>query len=229
MSQVHWVNVPAPAVASSVDLVAPSRAERGLFKKIEQYRKRLGRSTSTVELIDGRTRKLGRVAQVSPVWGRRLFRLIRMAQPQRCLELGTSSGFSAAYQAAALDLNGSGRLITLEGAPAVAQLAVQNLAALALSADVIPGLFKDTLDGALELLEEVDYAFIDGHHDEHATLRYLDQIAPYLTSGAVVVFDDIRWSRGMRRAWAKIRKHAAFWSTASWGRMGLCLVNSKKG
>ena len=66
---------------------------------------------------------------------------------------------------------------------------------------MVTGRFQDTLQGVLQERAPVDYAFIDGHHDEHATLRYFDQIHPHLAETALVIFDDVAWSAGMRRAW----------------------------
>ena len=42
-------------------------------------------------------------------------RLVRELRPHSCLELGTGVGVSAGYQAAAMELNGVGRLLTLDG------------------------------------------------------------------------------------------------------------------
>jgi predicted O-methyltransferase YrrM len=43
----------------------------------------------------------------------------------------------------------------------------------------------------------LDFAFIDGHHDERATVAYFQQMKPSLSPGAVVLFYDIKWSSGM--------------------------------
>ena len=48
------------------------------------------------------------------------------------------------------------------------------------------------------------YAFIDVHHDDKATVACFKQILPYIADEAVIVFDDISWSDGMKRAWKKI-------------------------
>lgn len=200
------------------------------FRRIEARRRRLAASTAEVMLISGRRRTVGRVAQIPAPWGRRLARLVRTIKPTRCLELGTSSGFSACYQGAALVLNGRGRLVTLEGAAEVAALATKNLQALRISTvEVVAGMFADTLPRVLEQLGTIDYAYIDGHHDHDATLRYLEMISGRLAARAVVMFDDITWSDGMRRAWKEIRRHSAFASTADLGRMGLCVAAERKG
>ena len=65
------------------------------------------------------------------------------------------------------------------------------------------GLFEDTLESALG--EPVDFAFIDGHHQYEPTLDYFDRIWRRSREGAVFIFDDIRWSVGMERAWARLK------------------------
>ena len=68
---------------------------------------------------------------------------------------------------------------------------------------VITGRFQDVLDDTLADLREVDYVFIDGHHDEKATLDYFNRIYPFLSKNAIVLFDDISWSEGMKRLGGK--------------------------
>jgi predicted O-methyltransferase YrrM len=66
---------------------------------------------------------------------------------------------------------------------------------------LVHGRFHDTLPHMLERLGRVEFAFVDGHHDEQATVQYVDTIAGAATEDAVFVIDDIRWSDGMTRAW----------------------------
>jgi predicted O-methyltransferase YrrM len=163
------------------------------------------------EMHDGRVvlRTVGqicRTASMQPKWTGLLFRLIRQYRPTVCLELGTSLGISAAYQAAALELNDHGRILSLEGSESLASLARGNLDSLGLNrVELVVGRFQDTLEDVLAQNGPIDYVFIDGHHDESATQSYFRQVCPHLTDGAVLVFDDISWSPGMRRAWDTIR------------------------
>ena len=160
------------------------------------------------------------------VWAMLLFHLIRKLKPLACVELGACLGLSAAYQTAALELNGAGRLVTLEGAPSFAAIASRNLESLALThrASVVVGRFEDALGNVLNGFGKVDYAFIDGHHDERATIRYFDQIILYLSDRALVVFDDIAWSPGMQRAWQRISDDPRVDVTIDFLNMGVALV-----
>jgi predicted O-methyltransferase YrrM len=163
----------------------------------------------------------------SPFWARLLFMLVREARPARCLELGSNLGLSAAYQASALRLNGTGLLVTLEGAEPRARLARQNLARLGLdNATVVTGEFRNTLAGILEVDPPVDFAFIDGHHDEHATREYFERIAARAAPTAIIVLDDISWSDGMKRAWRSIRSDSRVALAVDLRVIGLCLLRA---
>jgi predicted O-methyltransferase YrrM len=179
------------------------------------------------------TRSVGQICKATskpPRWAFLLFQLVRHLQPSRCLELGTSVGISAAYQAAALGLNGRGTLVTLEGAEPVAAQAVDSLDRLGLAdhARVVVGRFQDTLPEVLAELEPVDYAFIDGHHDRDATERYFGDIAPHAAENAVLVLDDIAWSTGMKEAWDAVRRDERVTAAVDLGGLGLCTLGRSR-
>jgi predicted O-methyltransferase YrrM len=155
-----------------------------------------------------------------------LYLLVREFKPSVAFELGTNVGISSAYQAAALKLNGGGRLITLEASPYRLRLAKRLHERLGLTDEVSyrPGLFSDTLGRALKESGPVDYAFIDGHHQYRPTLDYFDMICRRATEGAVFVFDDIVWSSGMKRAWGEIKADKRAAVAADFGTMGVCVL-----
>jgi predicted O-methyltransferase YrrM len=159
-----------------------------------------------------------------PLWGLFLLRLVRAYGPRRCLELGTAFGISATYQAAGLELEHKGHLITVEGAPEVAALARLTISAVGLSPRVTveTGRFRDVLPSIL--LKPIGYAFIDGHHDEHATLEYFNLIAGSIEPPCLIVLDDIRWSSGMARAWMEISALSRVRVAADLGEIGVCVL-----
>ncbi len=175
------------------------------------------------------TRTVGAVsrASVRPSVGRLLYALVREFEPTSCLELGACLGLSAAYQASALAEAGEGTFVTLEGQPAFADRARETLAHLGLgNAEVVTGPFQDTLGDVLDRAAPVDYAYIDGHHDEQATQDYFQQLLPHLADESVLVFDDINWSEGMRRAWAAISAHPAVAVVADLYVVGVVVVRA---
>jgi len=159
------------------------------------------------------------------LWALLLFKLIRKMQPETAVELGTCIGISAAYQSAALQLNGKGSLITIEGSEAIAGLAKKNLESLNLqNVEIRCGTFKEVLPEIFATTSALDYVFVDGHHDEQATIAYFELLLPHLSPGALLTFDDISWSNGMRRAWEKIRKHPAVSFSVDLKMLGICKI-----
>lgn len=224
-------------VATQQRRTAPE--EQIWIERIEGLRKRLAASDAIVEARlaeytgdeadahEVRVHTMSNLAhqKAQPLlWGLLLFRLIREFRPATCLELGTGLGISTAYEAAAVALNGHGRLITLEAAASRVELARRNFDELGLEEiDVRRGRFHETLEGALHDLGRVDFAFVDGHHAERATIGYFDRIATYLSDPGVVVFDDIRWSDGMARAWNVVRSDERVAVSVDLGRAGVCV------
>jgi predicted O-methyltransferase YrrM len=167
-----------------------------------------------------------RIASGPPRSALLLLELVHDFRPASAVELGTSLAISTAYMAAALELSGEGRLVTLEGAGTVAERAGRNLARLGLDGrvEIVVGRFQDTLGGVLARVAPVDYAFVDGHHDGDATLAYFEQLAPSLSEDALLVFDDVSWSRGMAKAWERIRSDERVSLSVDLFQIGLCVV-----
>jgi predicted O-methyltransferase YrrM len=163
---------------------------------------------------------------VPPRWGTFLLRLVRELAPRSCLELGTGLGISTAYQAAALELNGSGRLTTLEGARAWAAVAQQGLSALGLAAraEVKVGPIDETLADVLARISPIDYAYLDADHAEEATVGHFDAVLPHLSPGAIVVLDDISFTQEMWSAWNVIGGRDRVSTRLALNRMGVVVV-----
>ena len=141
--------------------------------------------------------------------------------------MGTCLGISASYQATALKLNRSGKIITLEGAESLASLATQNFQMLNLdNVNVVVGPFHNTLDKVLDKYKPIDYMFIDGHHDEKATLDYFEQVYPFLSEKAMLLFDDISWSNGMKRAWAALEVDQRINLSVDLSTIGVCIIDN---
>jgi predicted O-methyltransferase YrrM len=235
-----------PIFAAIIDTVDNKfdEAEKNWVGRIEELRRRMAGSAEKLEVMEygaepgdskltedamyrGRAicRTIGQQCTLTSRASREallLLRLVRQLKPRTCIELGTSVGISACYQAAALKLNGAGRLVTMEGADSVASVAIRNFTDLGLdNVEVVRGRFQDTLSKVLSANSPVDYAFIDGHHDEAATVRYFTAFVPALAGAKVVVFDDIRWSDGMKRAWDAIRRHRHVRTSVDLGSMGI--------
>jgi Predicted O-methyltransferase len=220
--------------------------EKCFFTSIEQIRQNFLSNSTSVLVVDfgvGKPEEIrskkeikegithlstyGEIALGSKpeIWAVLLSNLIRQFQPITGIELGTCIGISAAYQGVAIKLNGKGQLFTLEGSPAIADIARDNLKSLDLDmVSVITGRFIDTLPKILEENAPIDYVFIDGHHDEKATWDYYQLLLPFLSSQALLVFDDISWSSGMKNVWKKIASNNKVALSVDLDMVGICVM-----
>lgn len=244
-------DVPSSLLAQALDAALHDRLttrERAWVDSIEALRKRadaskrmirmedFGAGTPTAnltadEMYRGRfiEKTLGAFSHASKpyLWTSVLFQLVRKFQPNAIIELGCCVGISGSYQAAAQKLNNRGRLWTLEGASELAAVSRGHFAELGLdNVTVVQGRFQDTLDGVIAQAAPIDYAFIDGHHDERATLDYFEQLLPHLAPRALLVFDDVDWSDGMKRAWQKIQSDPRVAVSVETRTLGLCVIDA---
>lgn len=213
---------------------------------VDALRRRLAASTAGVEVVDHGAGSRGTNAPVRPVakvyrwaatrpaWGRFLFGLVRALRPARVLELGTNLGVGAAHLAGALALTEAeggpaGRLVTLEGAPALAALAAGHLARLGHAVGdgpgdrvrIVVGPFAETLPAVAAEAGPFDLVFVDGHHEAEAALAYLAVVEPFLSPGALVVLDDVEPGQPVRQAWRRLRAERPEAATFYAGRYGL--------
>jgi predicted O-methyltransferase YrrM len=158
-----------------------------------------------------------------PRYGRLLFRLTRFFRPKIMIELGTSLGISAMYQALGF---AEGNLYTLEGCPETASVARENFADAGLhSIECITGDFDSSLSRLLAETGTFDYLFIDGNHSYEATLRYFNLAKQYASVDSVIVFDDINWSEGMKVAWKQICADEKVTISIDFFQLGLVFFN----
>lgn len=231
----------------SAALGRPSTEERRYIHRIETMRSLLLSSQRPLRIADfgagtahqfdsGEAetthyvqRTLGQMTTSSkpPRWAYLLFRMVRTLQPDSCLEMGACVGISASYIASALELNGRGRVLSLEGADVLAERSRRTLEDLDLSerAEVRIGRFSDTIEAAINELRPIGFAFIDGHHIESATLDYMNALAPAMADEAVMVFDDINWSEGMASAWRQICQDERFALTLDLRSVGIAVMS----
>ncbi len=187
------------------------------FSSIESLRKLLKQDSRKITILDlgagslrtkSSTRKIKSIASTSlssPFSCKILFKIVNLYKPATILELGTSLGISALYHHFAA-LNA--RLITLEGADEIAELAKQNFLRLeAKSIELIKGSFDETLPIALKKLEKLDYLFLDGNHRKAPTLSYFEKCLEFAHENSIFVIDDIYWSEEMTEAWQAIKDH----------------------
>ncbi|KAA3621091.1 MAG: class I SAM-dependent methyltransferase [Bacteroidetes bacterium] len=212
-----WHDVHSPFVSRLMEEVVENRRVYYTYFIIEKLREKLLNNPSKItitdhgagsKITDASQRRISDLAKNSAIaahQGKQLFNLVRMTKPKTMLEFGTSLGISALYQAGAAPL---ARFITMEGCPNTARVASNNLKNLGMNnIEVMQGPFRDNLPKALNSLQKVDFIFLDGDHQEGATMSYFEQCLPYLHDDSVFVIADIYWSASMAKVWQSLKSH----------------------
>jgi predicted O-methyltransferase YrrM len=186
----------------------------------------LGAGSKTLKSNQRKVSDIAKKSLKKSKFAEMLFRLVQNYNCNQVLELGTSLGITTAYLAKA---NKSGVVTTIEGCSEISKLARQNLKDLDCgNVDVITGDFDTVLPSLLPKMNPIDLLFIDGNHSEDATLRYFELCKPYLSDSAIVVLDDIHWSRGMHSAWEKALKNEKVGMSIDVFEMGILFMYGSK-
>ena len=106
----------------------------------------------------------------------------------------------------------------------IAEKAARNFSKMDMqNIEVDVGNFDLHLEKTLLKFNRLDFVFIDGNHRQEATIRYFKQILPKLHPGSIMVIDDIHRSKGMHRAWEKLREHEKVSISIDLFRLGIVL------
>lgn len=242
---LHWLSartlhlIHSPFVYDFCTKVLPHKHSQ-MGENIENLRKKLLKDETTLLLTDFGAGMLGKaavqkeknIAKIAQSSARRrkegefLYRLCAHYQPQRALELGTNLGISTLYQATAIPQS---RFLTLEGAEALAKIAQKHFEAFSIAPEILVGEFSDTLANKIALSSyRPDYVFIDGNHRYEATVAYFQQFLPHIPDGGIIVFDDIYWSKGMKKAWEEIIAHPEVTVSLDIFWFGICFIRRKQ-
>ena len=205
--------------------------------KIEQLRSQLYNSNIIIEITDfgagshinkSKKRKIKDIAKNSAKnskFGKLLYRIVQFYKPNNILELGTSLGISTLYLAKARDRS---KIYSLEGCPETIKIAKKNFDILkAKNINTILGDFENTLQKNLKHIKNIDLAFIDGNHQQKATIKYFEQCLIYSNNNTILIFDDIHWSKGMENAWNYIKTHKKTTLTIDLFYIGIVFIKSE--
>lgn len=150
-----------------------------------------------------------------------LFNIVNFYGCNNILELGTSLGLSTAYLAKA---NPKASIVSIEGDPMLVTLARKNLDMLEVeNVHLINGQFDTEISNLRD--KKFDLIFIDGNHQEKATIEYFNQLKALINPNGIFIIDDIYWSKGMTNAWTHIKSDLNFNCKIDLYHFGLLLNN----
>ncbi len=129
---------------------------------------------------------LRKVPNISPAMGRYLYDMIRIARPERVLEIGTANGYSTLHLA--LGLTPTARVTTLELSLPAHEEARGYFEELGVALQ-IDAYHQDALVYLSSTSEIYDFAFIDGY--KRLTRDFLLASIPHIRDGGLVIVDDV--------------------------------------
>jgi len=151
-------------------------------------------------------RKVSEIARISGSSEKKAFLLFRLAKyfnSKNILELGTALGMGTAALAIS---NKTAKVVSIEGNEELAKISAKKLSDFNLNnVDIVNELFSNALPKLKNF--QWDLIFIDGHHDEDATIKYFETLLPSTHNNTAIIFDDIYWSEEMLKAWKTIINH----------------------
>ncbi len=227
----------SPFVFELIDEVLNDKRSFYAYENIEGLRQALLMDDRILQIEDlgagsrtikENTRTVATIAKSSlkpKKYSQLLFRIVDHYQPQTIIELGTSLGLTTAYLASAKT---DAKVITMEGASSIANIAKENFSKLKLNnIDLKQGNFDDVLPVTLSSLSTVDLAFIDGNHRYQPTVNYFNQLLAKSNNYSILILDDIHWSKEMEQAWQYVQDHQAVTMTIDLFFIGIVLLRDE--
>ncbi len=161
-------------------------------------------------------------SSVSEKYGLLLFRITSWFRPEMIIELGTGLGISTMYLSSGAP---DTPLHSIEGDKERASLAAQLICRCCPGPVSIHwGGMEEKLVDILPLLPQRFLAFVDGNHHYEPTLDYVRKLLERAGDNAVIIMDDIYWSRGMHRAWKEIQAWPEIGASIDLFHMGVLLL-----
>lgn len=204
----------------------PSQADAKIIQKLLN---RLKEDSRTIEVHDfgAGSKKLTQRRSIASIlktssskgkYGSLLYSLAKHTDSKHILELGTSIGIGSVY----LKLGApNARITSIEACPNTAKIASENFDDIGIEIELINETFVDYFKRTKNSQVTYDIVFVDGHHDGEALLNYMKDLESQLSNQAIVIVDDIRWSKSMKNAWMELSESQTFSVTIDLFRMGI--------
>lgn len=143
-----------------------------------------------------------RGSSVTIKYGKLLYRICRWFEPDQIIELGTGLGISTLYLASACP---GAQTLTIEGNKHRAAFAEDLLESLGLEAvSIYQGDIGEVLESLVPNIQGNFVAYVDGNHRYEPTMAYLRALVGACEKEAVIIMDDIYWSKEMSLAWREL-------------------------
>lgn len=213
-----------------------TREDKQAFERCESIRSQLLQDETVVSYdIFGSDKRalvkdICKIAASSKKECQFLYALTKVERKTVVLEMGTNVGISGCYILEGIKNESESELVTMEGLPQLCKIAEKQFSGITSSTkfDIKQGLFGTTFPAVLRGAKEFNLLFIDGNHQKEPTIDYFMSLKNRISSPAILVFDDINWSIGMKEAWEVIKKDPDVNYVLDFYRQGIVIIDRKE-
>ncbi len=229
----YWIHshsifkVHSPFLYSFINYLKKNKNTEGIKKAI-QLKKRAKQNRDKIsikdegkngQVISTTIRKRAIASSSKKRTIRIIYQTICYFNPSIIIETGTNLGFTTISMALA---NPNSKVYSIEADKTLVENARQNIMYSHINnIELIHGTFEEKLPQLLGKIEFFDLAYIDGNHKYEATTRYFHDLLKHTTSNSIIIFDDICWSPGMKKAWKEIINHPSITVSINLGSFGI--------
>lgn len=147
--------------------------------------------------------EIARVSTADQKQAQALYHLVNFLKPKAILELGTNLGWTSFHMAKAAP---ESQVVSIEGSKSLHDFAELHRKKLKLdNLNFVCSEFGQLLSTPNWTQLKFDLVYMDGNHRKDPTLSYCKLLEPYLSDNAVIVIDDIYWSKEMTEVWNNLR------------------------
>ena len=166
-------------------------------------------------------------SSVPAKYGALLYRISGWFEPEMIIELGSGLGISTLYLAAG---SPHAPLHSIEGNAHRASFAEKVIAGTKLDmVNIHQGEMDEELNKLIPQMKSRFVAFVDGNHRYEPTIAYLKRFIDAAGEEALIIVDDIYWSKEMFKAWEELKSWPESRVSIDLYQMGIILLRRDLG
>jgi predicted O-methyltransferase YrrM len=211
--------VHSPFIYNLITKVIEEKSPYYAFEDIENFRKELLNRDNPVKTITAK--------ETQPKnYGALLFRLVNFFKCQSVLQIGSSTGLMSLYLA--IPLRKSCECYILEERAGLLNSILTFSENHSLSnLRLIEGSYSDNLNHLKQKIESFDFIFINLMGDAEKTRQALSLTESFYYQNTVMVIDNIRRNKAMKKLWQEIKNNPNVRLTIDLISLGLVFFNTK--
>jgi len=231
-------NIHSPFLFDFLENVSDVNKSYYSFDKIEHVRTQLLNNHNTLIINDQGAgssinnqakRTISSICKLSTSGEKKcrlIYNIVRYLKPKSVVELGTNLGIATSYIQIA---DRSAKVHTVDADNGLIEHAEQTFSYNQLPIYTYNMTFESFFTAHNQVLSDSDLVYIDGNHTYEGTITAFREATQSIIDQKVLIFDDIYWSKGMKRAWIEICKDVSSGYSIDLYIIGIVIINNDKG